>query len=241
MRGALALAFVVGGAATVAQQPPAPPGSSTFQRLIVDLPLTPLTLQGTILMHSVRSRTPVGIEIVRQSVDRPRDHRSVEPAIVKALDLTGLGMTEILEHITAHEVQGPVPRYEWWRDEVFALRPAHFRTSRSATLNRVISRLESERENLMDTLYDILRTVDPKQPTKANLTRMPNRIRTFVERPIRVSAANETLRSVLNRVANQHGGMSWLVEYSDVSGGSRGMKLTFIGFDQWQLSSTTSR
>jgi len=50
---------------------------------------------------------------------------------------------------------------------------------------------------------------------------------------LRVSLSGVTVRSILDEVASQHRAMSWVAEYTDSAGGYAGLKLSFIGFDNW--------
>jgi hypothetical protein len=160
---------------------------------------------------------------------------------VRALDLTGLQTPEFLEQVTALQIRGPIAKYEWFLDGLYCLRPAQFRNNRSVALNRVVSKFESNTTNLMDTLLDVLQIFDPKPVRRLPPRSMPARVVPFVSRSTRISLSQVPIRSVLNAIAREHGSMSWLIEYADVSGGPAGMKLSFVGFDKWTLSGKVSR
>jgi hypothetical protein len=65
--------------------------------------------------------------------------------------------------------------------------------------------------------------------------RMPPGARSWVERPITVSMTNASVRAILNEIARQHGGLTWLAEYSDAAGGYEGLRLSFHAFDNWSV------
>ena len=208
-------------------------------RLRVPLPLSANALQGTVLLYSVQARIPIGVEVVSGGASGTRDvaRPAPETQVVRALDLTGLPITDVLGRLTALQVVGPIPRYEWSVDGAYSIRPALFRNNRGAALNRVVAKFESSTANLMDTLFDVLRIFDPKQPVKSRTPRrMPDHVRPFVERATHISLAQVSVHTILNEIARNHGGMSWLVEYASVTGAPAGMKLTFVGFDKWTLS-----
>jgi hypothetical protein len=148
----------------------------------------------------------------------------------------------MLSRILALHVEGPVSKYEWTFDGVYSVRPARFRNNRGVALNRVVASFESHTTNVMNALFDVHRIFDGDYATGSRPPRrMPDRIRPFVERDVRVSMAQASVRSILNEICRQHGAMSWLAEYGDASGGSTGLKLTFVGFDKWTVSASAGR
>jgi hypothetical protein len=129
--------------------------------------------------------------------------------------------------------------YEWTQDAGYSVRPAGFRNNRAVALSRVISRVEISRANLIELLVDVQRLFDETYGRRPQSPKhMPARVRPSIERPVSLSMTNVSVRAILNEIMRQHGRMSWLAEYADPAGGHRGLKLSFVGFDNWTVSAT---
>jgi hypothetical protein len=109
----------------------------------------------------------------------------------------------------------------------------------SVALNRVIPRFALDVKNVTDALNSVVRVVNPRQPLSRSIPRpRPELVRPYLERSIAVSLENRTVRGILNEIARKHGAMAWMAEYSNPDGSSSGLRIKFIGFDNWTVAET---
>ncbi len=195
-------------------------------RAILDLPVTPQRLVRALQTLAVRSRTPMGIEVVIG-----RNDGGAAPG-QQSYDLSGLTLNQALDAIVRQQ-----PEYTWSVEKgVTHVRPGRFVNNSLVALNREVATFGLAVTDLREALIRVHKIFDPGHRLPPASRARPEHVRSFLERPIAVAGSRVTVRAILDGIALQHGAMAWLAEYQDVSGGYPGLKLTFFGFDNWATS-----
>jgi len=98
-----------------------------------------------------------------------------------------------------------------------------------------IGAFEGSFETVREALARVHHVFDPGHAIKRSEkgSHEPERLRPLISRPISVSLTATTVREILNQLVAAHGAMSWVAEYSDVSGAYRDIRISFVGFDGW--------
>ena len=217
---------------------------SGLPRLAIDLQPTAHDLIAVLTQISARSRSPFALEIVLGSggvVSRTAQATVPNRPGEFVYDLTGLAVEEAMRKVADLTAAGNsrVIPYEWSFDGgVHHFRPRQFRNNTGVALNRRIAHFEANPTDVHAALMDVHRVFQPQYPSRPTQApqRMPERLRHLFERPLTIALDNTTVRGILDEMVRQHGATSWLAEYSDVTGSYKGLRLSFIGFDGWQVS-----
>ena len=205
--------------------------------ILLTLPVTPSALRNTLVQISVRTRTAFGLEVIADAAQgKPLRDRQAVPTAQRAHDLTGLALPSMLDRIMATR-DTLAGQYEWQSGAIIGIRPVLFRNNRDVALNRVVPAFSTSRSQVMDLLFDVQRIFDAAYPKQSRPPQhAPARLRTVLQKPISITMANVSVRSILNEIVRLHGAMSWVADYQDPAGSTKGLRLSFVGFDNWSVS-----
>jgi len=223
--------------AVVAAQQPAPP-----HRVYLEAAPTARGFATALENLSIARRAALGIEVVTgpTSPNAPRDQTSLPHAPGGArYDLTPLAIGPALAKLSDVKVASLVSAYGWQRDgDVYDVAPVRFADKAGVALNRRVAAFDLTVKSVPEALQDVHRIFDPKFVLRAlaHPGHEPERLRPLIERPMEIRRSGATVRDILNEIVRQHGAMSWMVEYADAGGSYRGMRLSFLGFDGWVVS-----
>jgi hypothetical protein len=213
----------------------------TPRRIGLAVPPTPTGVLTTLGELSVRTRMPLGIEVVSGRGQPPRDAIAAVPKAETYYDLNGLSLDQALDAIVKFKVVGDVQSYEWSSTAgVRHFRPQSFRNNRAVALNRFVQLCEIDVATADGALAAVHRLFDARYaaPTLRTSTHMPYGVRPFFNKHIALSMRNTTVREILDEIVRQYGDASWVAQYVDAGGGYAGMTLRLIGFDKWQASAS---
>jgi hypothetical protein len=203
---------------------------SSRHKIVLTIPVTASALKATVGRLSAATRTPISLEVAPDREDLIGRAQSRDTAQSSGhCDLTDMALPEALD-----KIMRCAPAYTWAIDGgMIHFRPARFVDEKRAALDRRVQQFHFDASDVQEALLAVHRVFDPDYRGPTRRRQRPAHVRPFFEKPLRISLQAVSVRAILDEMVRQHGAMSWHAEYVNASGAYAGMKLSFVGFDNW--------